>query len=115
MNVASPGYGIDMNRDKEVGLGFVGNLSTSPQLHEHIRLACIDNLHVTTVTLDNGSKSQRITQRQVFLFRNGTNSTRVMSTVTSINDHHKLLVGSTGKHCATTHYPKEKKNLFAHI
>ena len=83
------GYRVGMYADKHVGLIPVGNSGTLMQRDKHIRLTCIDDLHVRTVLLHITSKSQCHLQIDVLLIRVFSRSTCILTSVAGINHQRK--------------------------
>ena len=85
------GQGVGVHGDKEVGLVPVGDVGTGMQRDEHIGLTRVDDLHVRTVTFHQPSEGQCHVQIDGFLLGQRTHGTRIMTTMTCVNDQRKLL------------------------
>ena len=85
------GQGVGVHGDKEVGLVSVGNIGTGMQGDKHIGLTRVDDLHVRTVALYQFSKGQCNVQIDGFLLGQRTHGTRIMASMSCINDQRKLL------------------------
>ena len=95
--------GIGMDGDKQVGLVLVGNVGTGVQGDEDVSLAGIYHLHIRTVLLHQLTEGQRHVQVDNLLFGNLAHRTCIMTTMTSVDDQRKTLVGSNTSHCHTYH------------
>ena len=86
------GQGIDVDRDKQVGLVLIGNLSTTVELHKTVGLAGIDDLHVRTVLLYESSEREGKFQGQILLTCLGhTDGACIATTVSGIDDQREPL------------------------
>lgn len=57
-----------MNGKKQIGTGFVGNVTSIVQWNKHIGLAGVDHLHIGEVLFDQFSESKADLQHNIFLF-----------------------------------------------
>ena len=107
------GQRIDMYRDKEVGLVFVGNLGTPVELYERISLTGIDDFHVGTVLFDHPPESQSIFQRQVFLLHlTLSDGTSITATMPRIDDQCEIGLGCPTDRRLDGHKAKERNTLY---
>ena len=114
-----------MHRDEQVGLVPVGNVGTSMQGNEYIRLTGIDDLHVRTVELHQPAKGQGHIQVDGLLLRQRADGSCIVSTMSCINDQRELLrlgsrsvacrfPGSNGCHHHQHHQTYQKKYPILH-
>ena len=80
-----------MHGDKEIGLVPIGNVGTGMQRDEHIGLTRIDDFYIRAVTFHQSSEGQCDIKIDGFLLGQRTHSTRIMTTMTSVNHQRKLL------------------------
>ena len=97
--------GIDMDGDEKVGLGFVGHLGTLPQFQEPVGGTCIDHPHVRTALFHKPSEGEGMLQRQVLLLRHRAYATRVIASMSGVNDQRKGLGGTHRHHQPHHQYP----------
>ena len=95
--------GVDVERNKEVGLSLIGDFRPSVKLHKLICLTRIDHLHVRTLLLHQPSEGQRKLQRQVLLVRDGTLGPGVAAAMSGIDHQRKLLISRMSHHGPTQH------------
>ena len=82
--------GIGVDGDEQVRLGFIGNLRPAVEGDKHIPFAGVDNLHVRAVLLYQTPYGQGNFQVNVLLFRDAADGSRVMSSVSGVDDHHEV-------------------------
>ena len=82
--------GIGVDGDEQVRLGFIGNLRPAVESDKHIPLAGVDDLHVRAVLLYQTPYGQGNFQVDVLLFRDAADGSRVMSSVSGVDDHHEV-------------------------
>ena len=85
---------IGMNRDKQVGIGTVGDVGTLLQGNEDIRLAGIDDSHVRHIALNIFAKLQCHREIDILFFGNSTKSTRIMTAMTWVDNERETAVGA---------------------
>lgn len=82
-----------MYRYEEIGIRPVGDIGSFLQGYEHIRLTGVHHPDIWLVALHVSSESQRHRQVDVLFLRDGSQGSRVMSSVTSIDNERKTIVG----------------------
>ena len=85
---------IGMYRDKQVGIGAVGDIGTLLQRNEDIRLAGIDNSHIRHIALNIFAKLQCHREIDILFFRNSTKCTRIMTAMTWVDNERETAVGA---------------------
>jgi hypothetical protein len=90
-----------MNRDKQVCLVLVGNLGTTIQFDEAIRLTGIYDADVRTVALDKPAKGESKLQGEILLTRDGTTCPGIVSPMPGINNEREILANSLVGYCDT--------------
>ena len=106
-------HGIDVEREEEVGLVFVGDFGALPEVDEAVGGARIDHFHVGTVALDAFSEGQRVLQREVFLLRDFPHAACVPSAVSGIDDKHEFL--RRRRRQRQKNGQKQQQNAFRHL
>ena len=79
-----------MDGDEKIRLGIVGYLRTTVKGNEDIAFARVDHLYVGTVIPDQLAQLQGHFQDDVLLFRDFTEGTGIVSSVSGIDDDDKL-------------------------
>ena len=87
-----------MDGDKQVSLVLVSNICAGTQRNKHIRLAGEDNIHFGVSLLDHLAQLQSGVQVQRLLAGYTTYSTRVIATVTGINNYGKSMHRKADRH-----------------
>ena len=104
-----------MDRDKEVGLIFIGHIGPFFQRDKDIGLACIDHPHVGTILFHVSSEGQSHSKIDVFFFRESPQGSRIFPAMSGVDYQRKFPVCSIGGK-RKEHEEKEKDNrLFTHI
>ena len=87
---------VGVDGDKEVGLGIVGNLGTTIQGDEDIRLARIDHLHVRATLLNEAAQLEGHVQVDVLLLGDFPYGTGVVPAVPGVDDDCKIFCSHFG-------------------
>ena len=98
--------GVDVDRDKQIGLGLISYLGTTVQLYKLIGFAGINHFYVGTVLLNHTSEGQRKLQREVLLLRDSTHGTRIVTAMTGIDHQRKTIFTS----CLGHHSPYQQQH-----
>ena len=91
---------ISMYRYKQVGIRLIGDIGTLLKLFEVIAAAGIHHLHILMALFYHVAKLQSHTQVDALLIGFLAYGAEIMTTVTGVNDHHKVFARrkKTGKH-----------------
>ena len=85
--------GVDMEREKEVGLVAVGNVGTTGEGDEYVGCARVNHLHVGAISLHIAPKGERILQRQILFVGIGPRRTIIATAMPRIDDEGEALAG----------------------
>ena len=105
---------IGMHRDKQVGIGTVGNIRTFMKRHKLILRTGVDDPHLGHVLFHIFTEAQSHGKIHVFLLRHGASRTRIMTTMTRVDNQRKTLVGCKCRHYQHAHQSQQQCYFLIH-
>ena len=105
---------IGVHRDKQVGIGTIGDIRTLMKRNKHILLAGIDNTHLRHVLFHVFTEAQSHGKIDILLHGDGSSRTCIMAAMSWVDNQGKTLVGCESRHYQHTHQSQQQCYFLTH-